>query len=258
MHIFPNCFCFACCFCIVLCFFFALYFLSLIFAARRNRVKWRISCQWATGLTPFCFWAAAAWENENQNETQTRRKLIEFIVVLFWRGRALALACYCFCSCQSCVFHFPYGPYPTPFINMHVLSSKIWYFNFPHVFVFFLRRFVVFFFLFYCFSRAFSLDFVVEFPQRKLVLYRVARGEGGGGNEGWEMRVEAARLSLKQHSLSLCAWVGVWLRFVYVHLSGFNVRISPKRKRFTFQQHFALVSAVSCPCFTIMCGTHFV
>lgn len=34
------------------------------------------------------------------------------------------------------------------------------------------------------------------------------------------------------------AWVGVWLRFVYVHLSGFNVRSSVKstarKKRFTF------------------------
>lgn len=52
-----------------------------------------------------------------------------------------------------------------------------------------------------------------------------------------------------------CAWVGVWLRFVYVHLSGFNVRSSVKsaarKKRFTFQH---LVSAVSCLCFTVMCG----
>lgn len=148
-------------------------------------------------------------------------------------------------------------------IRRHLLTCMCWAQKFGIlIFAMFLFSFggglLFFFFLFYCFSRAFSLDFVVEFPQRKLVLYRVARGEGGGGNEGWGMRVEAARLSLKQHSLSLCAWVGVWLRFVYVHLSGFNVRISPKRKRFTFQQHFALVSAVSCLCFKIMCGTHFV
>lgn len=54
------------------------------------------------------------------------------------------------------------------------------------------------------------------------------------------------------------AWVGVWLRFVYVHLSGFNVRSSVKsparKKRFTFQR---LVSAVSCLCFTVMCGFSF-
>lgn len=124
-------------------------------------------------------------------------------------------------------------------IRRHLLTCMCWAQKFGIlIFAMFLFSFGGLLCFFFCFSRAFSLDFVVEFPQRKLVLYRVARGEGGGGNAGWGMRVEAARLRLKQLSLSLCAWVGVWLRFVYVHLSGFNVHISRKKKEVYFSTSF--------------------
>lgn len=71
---------------------------------------------------------------------------------------------------------------------MHVLSSKIWYFNFRHVFVFFLRRFVVFFFCFTVFPEPFHWILLLNFHSANwfYIAWHVAKAEAETRDEGWE------------------------------------------------------------------------
>lgn len=145
---------------------------------------------------------------------------------------------------------------------MHVLSSKIRYFNF-RMFLFSFGC-VVFFralLLLLCFDCEFLLDFVLYFYSANWFYFarHMAEAETRKKCECHSSSKAVPRTIFTSHTLIFrSAWVGVWLRFVYVHLSGFNVRSSVKstarKKRFTFQR---LVSAVSCLCFTVMCGFSF-